>query len=1253
MNHRGLTLLATAAVVAGCLGETALGHPPAADFTHSPASPQPGQTVTFTPKTTAQPGDEGYVRHERWDLDNDGEFDDGHTSPGGPETVSRNFPVPGDYVVRMESGVTEPDGGFASHGGAIATRIVQVRNPDTPGPKPPGSDLPADLDSDGDGVPNGSDNCPLAINASQENLDGDAFGDACDPDRDNDGVENGPDNCRNVPNPDQVDSDGDRSGDACDQDDDDDTVVDPVDNCVLVKNKDQANDDKDQAGDACDADQDGDGFANSSDVCPTRFGRLSDPAGCPPNVLPTAGFRCSGYDPGAQPPPAESTDEVGVSPRVARLQPAAATPGKGAPKTSCPSLKAVATKIAHVDASLSSDFDGKIVKYEWDFDGNGAYDKTTAEPQVTHIYGAPGTFAVRVRVTDDRNGSRSAATKMTVLPKCEPEVVVGRIVAKTSPCFTVTSQKTSDGGTRYSYTSKQAVSFNGISVVPKPGKTVVVNIKSKSARKNTSVLPTPKDKFEGLLALGGADVYLPFGPAGVNVYSGPVLWGLKQQRIGNFKPSPKLRLNEMVVKPAPPNPKSPDDTRAWVHKTGALKIAFYPQLPSALFPGSPSPTVPEDALVIDTGVTPIGAAQAVPQNFNFGTDPNKKGAFEFRLESAAFGPLKLEDLVVKFDGVDFWEIFAGEEGDGGITLPPPIPYAIRGGVGLRGGNFEYGWGEADNLGLPIGVFVALNRIKFSVAVKPKQVQPSFEECVPFIGKVDWTMASWVDYVAGAGDAIRKLFGAKADEVWKTVDYGRPEFVFCGELGFTAPLSLPVLKLDVGGGFAAYPEPMPDVVRFFGDLSIFGIPLAKSRGAIYSDGYVDMMTQIDAGLEDVVHVEGLFKFRGYFGDKVTTNCGPSKPRACYPKSPVFNAEARVEACLDFVDLCAGAELLASSRAIAGCLNITLLFVDWTPGFAYEWHPKDEVTPYFTGCDVSEYREKIPVRPRRKGGGLRRARLVPGQEQAIELPPGLPGAVVMAIGETAPPRIKLVGPNGETITTPDGDAGIMQKPFMLMKDPKGFRTSIAIGRPAGGTWRAVVEDGSSAVTSIQSAEGLEKPRVTAKVSGQGRTRTLSYETAARPGQVLQFFEEGPTGRKLIGESADARGSVNWEPAPGKAEKRAISVVVLQDEMPRATLDVATYSAPATFRVAKPSGVVARRRGSRLQVSWRKVSGARTYDVQAILSDGRRIVTSTTRPSLRINGFNSRIRATVSVKGVPSHGVAGRTATVRFPTKKRRRR
>jgi hypothetical protein len=43
-------------------------------------------------------------------------------------------------------------------------------------------------DTDGDGVLNAVDNCPLLANADQANSDGDSEGDVCDTDDDNDGV---------------------------------------------------------------------------------------------------------------------------------------------------------------------------------------------------------------------------------------------------------------------------------------------------------------------------------------------------------------------------------------------------------------------------------------------------------------------------------------------------------------------------------------------------------------------------------------------------------------------------------------------------------------------------------------------------------------------------------------------------------------------------------------------------------------------------------------------------------------------------------------------------------------------------------------------------------------------------------------------------------------------------------------------------------------------------------------------------------
>lgn len=75
-------------------------------------------------------------------------------------------------------------------------------------------------DSDGDGIVDGSDNCPAVANFNQADIDLDGRGDACDllDNRDDDGddVPNSLDNCPAVANPDQADSNSNNVGDACD-----------------------------------------------------------------------------------------------------------------------------------------------------------------------------------------------------------------------------------------------------------------------------------------------------------------------------------------------------------------------------------------------------------------------------------------------------------------------------------------------------------------------------------------------------------------------------------------------------------------------------------------------------------------------------------------------------------------------------------------------------------------------------------------------------------------------------------------------------------------------------------------------------------------------------------------------------------------------------------------------------------------------------------------------------------------------------
>jgi PKD repeat protein len=66
-----------------------------------------------------------------------------------------------------------------------------------------------------------------------------------------------------------------------------------------------------------------------------------------------------------------------------------ATPSSGRPPL---------TVVLSADAS---DPDGTIIRYEWDFDGNGIYDAEVTSNPITYVFNSTGNYPVRVRVTDD------------------------------------------------------------------------------------------------------------------------------------------------------------------------------------------------------------------------------------------------------------------------------------------------------------------------------------------------------------------------------------------------------------------------------------------------------------------------------------------------------------------------------------------------------------------------------------------------------------------------------------------------------------------------------------------------------------------------------------------------------------------------------------------------------------------------------------------------------------------------------------
>ena len=87
---------------------------------------------------------------------------------------------------------------------------------------------------------------------------------------------------------------------------------------------------------------------------------------------------------------------------IRRIQYTAANPNQPpvARATANPTSGAVPLTV-NFDASGSSDPDGDTLTYEWDLDGDGAYDDSTSS-QPTHTYNTAGDYQVGLRVTDSK-----------------------------------------------------------------------------------------------------------------------------------------------------------------------------------------------------------------------------------------------------------------------------------------------------------------------------------------------------------------------------------------------------------------------------------------------------------------------------------------------------------------------------------------------------------------------------------------------------------------------------------------------------------------------------------------------------------------------------------------------------------------------------------------------------------------------------------------------------------------------------------
>ena len=355
---------------------------------------------------------------------------------------------------------------------------------------------------------------------------------------------------------------------------------------------------------------------------------------------------------------------------------------------------------------------------------------------------------------------------------------------------------------------------------------------------------------------------------------------------------------------------------------------------------------------------------------------------------------------------------------------------------------------------------------------------------------------------------------------------------------------------------------------------------------------------------------------------------------------FNGEVGARVCAAKV-ACVGGDMIISNVGIGACARTFLVDV----GGGYYWGASKGFFMW-RSCDVG--RVRVAVSPNQA-----RAAQAAGGNQRFTLPSGLDKAVIGVQGRDAAPVGTLVSPSGRRYTVPGGDEWVNTPDLVAFRADENKETYFIVPRPEAGTWTVETAEGSSPVTGVQFAENLPEPQVRARVTGRGRTRTVSYSVRAVDGQRVTMYEKGRETLSRIGEARGTQGRIRFTSADGAGGSRQIVAQIDSFGSPRDRIVAGTYRAPGPVKPKRVKRLKASARGSRVCATWRRGAGAREYAITFRLSDGRKQLVVTRRSRACVGRVVGRVRGRVEVRGVSTRGTRGTTARAAVKPKRARRR
>jgi hypothetical protein len=516
--------------------------------------------------------------------------------------------------------------------------------------------------------------------------------------------------------------------------------------------------------------------------------------------------------------------------------------------------------------------------------------------------------------------------------------------------------------------------------------------------------------------------------------------------------------------------------------------------------------LPGDFAVFN-GQPPTGEVQVNADN----DSPPALDDLNLSVPEAELGPVTLSNVAFVYHrngqpgppfncNGNFWkataEIFIGSQdpsdGQAGISLtdqPPYPPNAPQNGFGWCGSTFSHAGGSVI-FGGPIPkpeVFpgVSIDDVNLGVQLHPALLRGGITMDVADLVQVHGDLlsvlaSSGAPYILTSADGpgFANLPGGSLSTTSTTIAAG-------GAASFLVPGLGPI---PLASGYAVYEY--PDYLAFGGSAT-FGVPDVSIGGRI--DGQLS------------VH-EQRFNLQGQVG-------------VCFTGGILKDA------------LGCGLTLDAwlSDRGFAICVGDPGSD-GWHPGFGWKWGLNLPEIWFPDGCKPSHYWDHsiaAPSSAHTASAGL-----------TFTVAKGETDKTVRLVGAGAPPQVSVKSPDGETISTAEGNF-VHHGTLGVLRSDLDDATYVGVLGGKRGTYTITELPGSAPITVL----GQTRPggtQLTASVSGRGLTRTLHYALGSLTGRAVSFFERGGATFHLIGAATAASGALSFTPAAagGRSSRAAWS-------------------------------------------------------------------------------------------------------------------